>query len=108
VKSDTVFAPEVASKPGAVVLASTEEIIERKLRIKRIVEIERSYIEKVVTAELTQSSKALIGIRITNSFLPVIFILLAIIMILFYPLTTEKMKEIETELKSRKEKEEKE
>ena len=52
-----------------------------------------------------QSAKALNGIRLINSFVPVIFIIIAIVVIFMYPLTTEKMKEIETELKSRKEKE---
>jgi GPH family glycoside/pentoside/hexuronide:cation symporter len=53
-----------------------------------------------------QSKEALVGIRLINSFVPVIFIILAILIILLYPLTTNKMTEIETELKSRKEKEE--
>jgi GPH family glycoside/pentoside/hexuronide:cation symporter len=52
-----------------------------------------------------QSQKALNGIRLINSFVPVIFIVLAILIIFIYPLTTEKMIEIETELKARKEKE---
>lgn len=52
-----------------------------------------------------QTAEALKGIRLINSFVPVIFILLAIIIILLYPLTTDKMHEIEAELKSRKEKE---
>ncbi len=52
-----------------------------------------------------QSQKALNGIRLINSFVPVIFIILAILIIFIYPLTTEKMIEIETELKARKEKE---
>ena len=55
---------------------------------------------------IEQSEKALKGIRLINSFVPVIFIILAILVILFYPLTTEKMKQIESELKTRKEKEE--
>jgi glycoside/pentoside/hexuronide:cation symporter, GPH family len=53
-----------------------------------------------------QSAKALNGIRLINSFVPVIFIIIAILIIFLYPLTTDKMKEIETELKMRKEKEE--
>jgi GPH family glycoside/pentoside/hexuronide:cation symporter len=53
-----------------------------------------------------QSKEALVGIRLINSFVPVVFIILAILIILLYPLSTDKMKEIETELKSRQEKEE--
>jgi GPH family glycoside/pentoside/hexuronide:cation symporter len=53
-----------------------------------------------------QSKDALNGIRLINSFVPVIFIILAILVILVYPLTTEKMVEVEAELKSRKAKEE--
>ncbi len=52
-----------------------------------------------------QTAEALQGIRLINSFVPVIFIILAIILILLYPLTTEKMREVEGELKLRKEKE---
>jgi GPH family glycoside/pentoside/hexuronide:cation symporter len=52
-----------------------------------------------------QTSEALNGIRLINSFVPVIFIIVAILVILLYPLTTNKMNEIETELKARKEKE---
>ena len=55
---------------------------------------------------IEQSERALNGIRLINSFVPVAFIVLAILIILLYPLTTEKMAEIEKELKSRKEKEE--
>lgn len=54
---------------------------------------------------VSQSSHALQGIKLVNSFVPVIFIIIAILIILIYPLSTEKMKEIETELKNRKEKE---
>jgi Na+/melibiose symporter-like transporter len=53
-----------------------------------------------------QTPSALKGIRLINSFVPVIFIIIAILVILLYPLTTDKMKEIESELKARKEKEE--
>ena len=52
-----------------------------------------------------QTTEALQGIRLINSFVPVIFIILAIVLILLYPLTTEKMREVEGELKLRKEKE---
>lgn len=52
-----------------------------------------------------QTQEALNGIRLINSFIPVIFIVLAILVIMLYPLTTEKMGAIETELKSRQEKE---
>jgi GPH family glycoside/pentoside/hexuronide:cation symporter len=55
-----------------------------------------------------QSAQALNGIRLINSFVPVIFIVLAILIIFLYPLTTEKMKEVESELKTRKEKEDRE
>ena len=54
---------------------------------------------------IEQSERALKGIRLINSFVPVIFIILAIFVILLYPLTTQKMHEIEAELKTRKEKE---
>lgn len=53
-----------------------------------------------------QSPEALHGIRLINSFIPVIFIVVAILVILLYPLTDNKMVEVEAELKSRKEKEE--
>ncbi len=62
----------------------------------------QGYFGKGVTE---QSQEALNGIRLINSFVPVIFIILAILIIFIYPLTTEKMIEIETELKTRKEKE---
>ncbi len=52
-----------------------------------------------------QSESALNGIRLINSFVPVIFIIIAILVIQLYPLNSEKMQEIETELKARKEKE---
>lgn len=55
---------------------------------------------------VSQNSHALQGIKLVNSFVPVIFIIIAVLIILIYPLTTEKMKEIEGELKARKEKEE--
>jgi glycoside/pentoside/hexuronide:cation symporter, GPH family len=55
-----------------------------------------------------QSEKALTGIRLINSFVPVIFVILAILAVMFYPLTQSKMQEVEAELRSRKEKEEKE
>ena len=54
---------------------------------------------------VSQSGHALQGIKLVNSFVPVIFIIIAILIILIYPLSTQKMKEIETELKTRKEKE---
>lgn len=58
-----------------------------------------------ITQVITQSERALQGIKLVNSFVPVIFIIIAVLIILLYPLTTAKMKEIETELKTRKENE---
>ena len=58
-----------------------------------------------ITEVIEQSGRALEGIKLINSFVPVIFIIIAIIIIMLYPLSTSKMKEIESELKSRKEKE---
>ncbi|MGD2036171.1 MAG: glycoside-pentoside-hexuronide (GPH):cation symporter, partial [Bacteroidales bacterium] len=58
-----------------------------------------------ITKVVEQSDRALQGIKMVNSFVPVVFIVIAILVILFYPLSTNKMTEIEQELKSRKEKE---
>lgn len=49
---------------------------------------------------------ALDGIKLNMSIVPTIFIILAIVLLFFYPLSKEKMMEVEVELKSRKEKEE--
>lgn len=62
--------------------------------------------EGSATEVLMQSDKAIFGIRLINSFVPVAFIVIAILVILLYPLSTSKMQEVEAELKSRKEKEE--
>ncbi len=53
-------------------------------------------------AALMQSESALAGVKMINSFLPVVFIAMAIILILFYPLSREKMTEIEAELQRRR------
>jgi glycoside/pentoside/hexuronide:cation symporter, GPH family len=49
---------------------------------------------------------ALKGIKLNMSIVPTVFIILAIVLLFFYPLSKEKMMEVEAELKSRKEKEE--
>ncbi len=58
-----------------------------------------------ITEVIEQSDRALQGIKLVNSFVPVVFIIIAILVVLLYPLTTDKMKEVEAELKVRKEKE---
>jgi len=59
--------------------------------------------DDAITEVIEQSDKALQGIKLVNSFVPLIFIILALLVILIYPLTTKKMTEIESELKKRKE-----
>ncbi|MBN1997115.1 MFS transporter [candidate division KSB1 bacterium] len=55
-------------------------------------------------AALTQSDTAMIGVKLINSFVPVVFIGLAILLMIFYPLSHQKMEEIESELKQRRNK----
>jgi len=51
---------------------------------------------------------ALQGIRLNMSLVPTVFIIIAVAVLFFYPLSKKKMIEIETELKARKEKEDSE
>jgi len=55
---------------------------------------------------MMQTPEALQGIKLINSLIPVIFIILAILVVLLYPLTKEKMDDIETELNKRRASEE--
>ncbi|MBN1951773.1 MAG: MFS transporter [Bacteroidales bacterium] len=91
---------DVIVQPGTITERNVDLTLQKKIQYTK------RYKDLIKTKPLQQDPKAIRGIRIINSFLPVIFIILAIIMILFYPLTTEKMYEVEAELKSRKEKEE--
>jgi len=95
----------VDSEPNEVVQPATKTTKDFTRVIRVVEQYEQKGREIIHTAQLKQSTRAIIGIRLINSFLPVIFIVLAILVILMYPLTTSKMQEIETELKARKEKE---
>lgn len=53
-------------------------------------------------AALAQTEQAMEGVKLINSFVPVVFIALAILLMLFYPLSHKKMDEIETELNERR------
>jgi GPH family glycoside/pentoside/hexuronide:cation symporter len=53
-------------------------------------------------APLTQSAEAVHGIVMLNSIYPAIFTLLGVVVMLAYPLSAKKMKEIETDLISRR------
>lgn len=84
-------------------LADTNAILRDAKRVfRKTTMIEEQTKEVLVTTPIVQTEKALLGIRLINSFVPVLFIILAILVILIYPLSTEKMTEIEEELKNRK------
>lgn len=54
---------------------------------------------------IEQTPEAMQGIRLINSFVPVAFIVIGIVILFLYPLTAEKMQEVEATLKSRRDKE---
>ena len=56
-------------------------------------------------AAISQSDNAMEAVKLINSFVPVAFIILAIILMFFYPLSHSKMNEIETELNKRRKEE---